>query len=204
MDQYWQDKLEAAARETINWLTTHCTRFRESLDPRGGIEEVLTHFGKAMTEPGHQDDQYLFFTVKQDGNIVGAGFFEANANTVLLHSIGLHDEHRQRGIGSIMLAWYLGSLPTCSIDALVYAGVSVDNHAMRRWCARFDAEEYSLPDGRAVVVCFLGGDACAELAVRPGQMEGQFPRHWQGLTFRILYLGRHPHHFTPSEEPICD
>ena len=204
MDQSWQGKLEAAAREVILWLTTHSTRFRDNLDPRGGLDEVLRHFGKATTEPDHQDDQYLFFMVEQDGSVVGAGFFETHGDAVLLHYIGLRDDRRQRGIGSAMLAWYLGSLPTTVVDSIVFAGVLVNNYEMRRWCARFGADEEPFPDGKVMLVTFLGGDACAELCVRPGQMAGRFPRHWRGLTFRILYLGRHPHHLAPGEEPICD
>ena len=117
MDQNWQRKLEAAAQTTIDWLTTHTTQFREHLDACGGLAQMITHFGKAVTEPGHEDDQYLFFLVSEGDATVGAGFFESNGDYVLLHSIGLRDDDRRRGIGSRMFAWYLGSLPTDAIDA---------------------------------------------------------------------------------------
>lgn len=204
MDQNWQDKLEAAAREVVTWLTTHTTQFHDHLDKQGGIDEIRLHFDKAVSEPGHEHDQYLFFLVSAGDATVGAGFFETNGRYVLLHSIGVRDQDRYCGISSHVLAWYLGSLSTHAIDTLVLAGVQCDNIAMRNWCARFYADEQSTPDGRAVVVHFLAADAGAELEMPPGALQPAFPRQWKGLTFRILYLGRHPRHFAPGEEPICD
>lgn len=204
MDQSWQQRLESAARVVSRWLSFNSTLFRESLDQHGGIDAVLQHLDSAVAHSGHENDQYLFFQIEEAGVIVGAGFFETNGQYVLLHSMGLSDSDRRRGIGSRALAWYLASLPEESIDATCLAGVHLDNLAMRAWCARFGGAEEPIDD-TALVSAFSVGDACEQLSgPYPGDLQPAFPRNWQGLTFRLLYLGRHPQYLAPGEEPICE
>ncbi|MBI4407110.1 MAG: GNAT family N-acetyltransferase [Candidatus Kerfeldbacteria bacterium] len=203
MNQY-QGKLEGAAREVLNWLMANSTQFREYLHEYGQLEAVLKRFELAATTPGHERDQYLFFTAAAGGSVIAAGYFETNGDCILLQWIGLCDEHRRHGIGRKLLAWYLGSLPASTINAVIAAGVTADNTAMRNWCAQFGAEEQLAPDGSTVIETFLVADAGAELESPPGSLHPPFPREWEGLTFRLLYLGRNPRHFQHYELPTCE
>jgi len=204
MAQDWNDQLEAAARWVSSWLISNCSRFRENLHELGGIDEVLHHLDKARDNLTHANDQYLFFQVEKNGEVVGAGFFETNGEYVLLHSLGLRDECQHCGIASIILAWYLASLPEASIDAICLAGVQSSNLAMRAWCNRFEAAEQTVSTD-AMVLAFTVITACEVLNTPyPGDLESPFPRNWHGLSFQILYLGRHPHYLATGEIPICE